>query len=378
MTQDQLRQKLIDEFYSALDESGLLDRDIVMYYSKAIVQLNTLLNITSTLNTTFCYGIDTGTADNYAISVSNVSNYQEGSVYLVKPIHDNIGTSTLNINNMGVKTIKKNLSSDLESGDIVTGQPFLVMYDGTNFQFIGGGNSTRGIEIIPAATDSTIGGVIVSTGLSVDVDGTLSVTVPYTTDEQTKLSGIETGANNYTLPSSLSPSIITQDTSNRFVSDTEKSTWNGKASGSHGHSASEITSGTLDIQRIPQSVLERLVIVADQTARYALTTTTVQNGDVVKQTSTNDLWYVKDDAHLDGSSGYEQYTTTTASAVPWSGVTDKPSTFTPSTHSHDNATTLVSGFMSTSDKTKLDGLSSGPTSTAGSDIFLYTNSWGGL
>jgi len=38
--------------------------------------------------------------------------------------------------------------------------------------------------------------------------------------------------NNYTHPASHEPSIITQDVNNRFVSDTEKSTWNGKISGS--------------------------------------------------------------------------------------------------------------------------------------------------
>ena len=46
--------------------------------------------------------------------------------------------------------------------------------------------------------------------------------------EGTKLSGIEDGANNYTHPINHSPSIITQDSSNRFVTDTEKSTWNNK------------------------------------------------------------------------------------------------------------------------------------------------------
>lgn len=50
----------------------------------------------------------------------------------------------------------------------------------------------------------------------------------YTTTEQLKLSGIETEANNYTHPANHAPSIITQDASNRFVSDTEKSIWNGK------------------------------------------------------------------------------------------------------------------------------------------------------
>lgn len=48
--------------------------------------------------------------------------------------------------------------------------------------------------------------------------------------DKTKLDGIATGANNYSHPSSHPASIITQDSNNRFVSDTEKATWNGKAS----------------------------------------------------------------------------------------------------------------------------------------------------
>jgi hypothetical protein len=50
-----------------------------------------------------------------------------------------------------------------------------------------------------------------------------------------KLAGIEAGANNYTHPANHSASVITQDASNRFVSDTEKSTWNGKAESDHTH-----------------------------------------------------------------------------------------------------------------------------------------------
>jgi hypothetical protein len=51
----------------------------------------------------------------------------------------------------------------------------------------------------------------------------------YTTTEKNKLSGIEEAANNYTHPANHAASVITQDTSNRFVSDAEKSTWNGKS-----------------------------------------------------------------------------------------------------------------------------------------------------
>jgi len=50
-----------------------------------------------------------------------------------------------------------------------------------------------------------------------------------TDSERTKLSGIEANANDYTHPASHPASMITEDASHRFVSDTEKSAWNGKA-----------------------------------------------------------------------------------------------------------------------------------------------------
>lgn len=66
-------------------------------------------------------------------------------------------------------------------------------------------------------------------------------TEDYTTAEKTKLAGIATGANNYTHPANHPPSIIAQDAGNRFVTDTEKSTWNGKANASHTHTKANIT-----------------------------------------------------------------------------------------------------------------------------------------
>jgi len=50
----------------------------------------------------------------------------------------------------------------------------------------------------------------------------------YTTTEQTKLAGIAEGANNYSHPANHAASIIAQDSSNRFVTDVEKSSWNAK------------------------------------------------------------------------------------------------------------------------------------------------------
>ena len=97
--------------------------------------------------------------------------------------------------------------------------------------------------------------------------------------------------------------------------------------------ASKIASGTISIDRLPKAALERLIVVADDTARFALTTATAQSGDTVKVTSTGKMYLIKDESKLSSEDGYEPYTAGQASSVPWSGVTGKPSTFTPPTSS---------------------------------------------
>ena len=139
----------------------------------------------------------------------------------------------------------------------------------------------------------------------------------------------------------------------------------GNDSHTHGNStitsvdASKITSGTISIDRLPHGALERLTVVANDTARFALTTSNVQLGDTVKVTATGLMYFVKDTANLANENGYEIYTAGAATSVPWSGVTGKPTTFTPSAHSHDAATQSVAGFMSAADKKKLDGIAEG-------------------
>lgn len=97
--------------------------------------------------------------------------------------------------------------------------------------------------------------------------------------------------------------------------------------------ASKIASGTISIDRLPKAALERLIVVADDTARFALTTAKAQSGDTVKVTSTGKMYLIKDESKLSSEDGYEPYTASQASSVPWSGVTGKPSTFTPPTSS---------------------------------------------
>lgn len=110
----------------------------------------------------------------------------------------------------------------------------------------------------------------------------------------------------------------------------------------HNHDDSTITSlnasklfGTIDIARLPHGALERCVIVADDTARFALTTAKIQLGDTVKVNKTQKMYFVIDDSKLSSEAGYSVYTAGTATSVPWSGVTGKPSSYPPASHNHD-------------------------------------------
>ena len=90
--------------------------------------------------------------------------------------------------------------------------------------------------------------------------------------------------------------------------------------------AAWITSGTISIERLPHGALERCVVVADDNARFALTTAQAQTGDTVKVTTTGMMYFIVDDSKLSEEAGYEIYTAGTASSVDWSGVINKPTT----------------------------------------------------
>ncbi len=86
-----------------------------------------------------------------------------------------------------------------------------------------------------------------------------------------------------------------------------------------------LTSGTIDPARIPSGLIPTLVVVADDTERFALTTDEVSYGDTVKVNAEGEnpagaTYFVKDVLNLDNELGYELLSAIT----PWSQITDKP------------------------------------------------------
>lgn len=84
------------------------------------------------------YANDSGTANAYIITLAPAPvAYAAGQCFTFKALNTNTGASTINVNGLGVKTIKKYSSttlSDLSAGDIAANQIIVLEYDGTNFQ----------------------------------------------------------------------------------------------------------------------------------------------------------------------------------------------------------------------------------------------------
>lgn len=83
------------------------------------------------------YAADSGAADAYVVTLSPaLDEYITGMPITFKAANANTGASTIDVNELGAKTIKKNGSEDLAVGDILAGQIVTIVYDGTNFQLM--------------------------------------------------------------------------------------------------------------------------------------------------------------------------------------------------------------------------------------------------
>lgn len=101
--------------------------------------------------------------------------------------------------------------------------------------------------------------------------------------------------------------------------------------------ASKITQGTLSVDRLPKEALTTLKEVSSDEERLALTTSDVQNGDTVKVTGTNKMYFVVDDSRLNEEAGYSEYKL----EVKWDEITSKPGEFTPAAHQQASDTINV-------------------------------------
>jgi|TARA_R110002020_G_scaffold137251_1_gene306144 hypothetical protein len=129
---------------------------------------------------------DTGSADAYVIALAPVvTAYVAGQEFNFKAGATSTGASTLNVNGLGVKNIKKMNDQNIAAGDIEADAIIKVVYDGTSFQMLSQvgtsgmtsftltGDSGSNQTIDEASTMDVAGG----TGIDTVVGATDTVTV---------------------------------------------------------------------------------------------------------------------------------------------------------------------------------------------------------
>lgn len=105
-------------------------------------------------NSSYVYAADSVGTDAYAITVSPTpSTYTAGQLYQFKAGTANTAGATLAVNGGAAKTIVKNVSEALNTGDILANQIVTVIYDGTNFQLL-----SKTPTLIPTVTPFTASG----------------------------------------------------------------------------------------------------------------------------------------------------------------------------------------------------------------------------
>lgn len=129
-TQDPSHQA---NFIVGVRQQGLLDsvkdvRDETELIRKGLKDTKELIR-----NSAMTLGFDTGTTDDYAITLQDFTGYQTGLSVIFRANTANTGASTLNINGMGAKAIVKGVSTALANNDILALMWCQCVYDGTNF-----------------------------------------------------------------------------------------------------------------------------------------------------------------------------------------------------------------------------------------------------
>jgi hypothetical protein len=88
------------------------------------------------------YAVASGSANAYSVTLNPApTSYVEGMAIAVKINVDNTGASTINVNGLGTKAIKKPNGNDVSAGNLKAGSIYTLRYNGTNFILQGEGGS---------------------------------------------------------------------------------------------------------------------------------------------------------------------------------------------------------------------------------------------
>lgn len=114
------------------------DRKLWLRYTDSIDQILTVPIMQSGIHT---YANASGTDTYTATLTPTLEAYTTGNVFAVKFANANTGAATINIDSLGAKSLKLS-GSALSASAITANVVYLIAYNGTNFDIIGGGSTS--------------------------------------------------------------------------------------------------------------------------------------------------------------------------------------------------------------------------------------------
>lgn len=114
------------------------------------------------------YLADAGSANTISGALSPaITSYVTGMKVRIKVAATNTGATTINLNSLGTKAVKKlDGATALVGGELIAGQVYIFVYDGTNFQLV------TGVDILFSSFFANF----IASGLTIPTSGSLAST----------------------------------------------------------------------------------------------------------------------------------------------------------------------------------------------------------
>jgi hypothetical protein len=244
------------------------------------------------------YGTDTGAADAYVVAMPHTAtSYADGLHVAFKPVYSCTGASTINVDGLGLKTIKLSSGAAVEAGHIIAGTPVEMRYSTTTGYFhLVGIPGAAGVAGSLSGTD--IGTIELLTGASIAGGTTINLTTA-------------SGNRVHITGSGWNCTTVTLDKGPRTVIFDDVGTLTHHATTNNLPGAADITTAAGD----------RAIYESDGTTVYCIEYTRAISGDLAYTARTSDTVLSAADfttdsrKFIDVTSGTFSQTTATASAI---------------------------------------------------------------
>jgi hypothetical protein len=103
--------------------------DVNALKAATVIAFGLLPSETKLQRGTVNFAVDTGTANSYVVALdSSITSYTDGLQVVFRPLNDNTGSATINLNSLGTKSIRLTDSEPIQAGDISAGGIIEVRY----------------------------------------------------------------------------------------------------------------------------------------------------------------------------------------------------------------------------------------------------------